>query len=196
MIVVLLIVSYIVGTIPFGLIIAKARGVDLREVGSGNTGATNVLRTVGKKEAVFALTGDMMKGAFAVALVKVAGYGDPFAGLAGLFAVIGHDYPLFLRFRGGKGVATSIGALLVYAPYVGLFTVLIWLAVVFVSRYSSLGALAAFTLLPLNMIVFEKDTTSLYLSIVFTLLIYVKHRENIRRLLQGKEPRVGQKKNN
>ncbi|VAX27972.1 Acyl-phosphate:glycerol-3-phosphate O-acyltransferase PlsY (EC 2.3.1.n3) [hydrothermal vent metagenome] len=196
MIVVLLIVSYVAGTIPFGLIIAKARGVDIRRAGSGNTGATNVLRTVGKKEAVFALTGDLMKGAFAVALMKVSGYGDPYTGLAGLVAVIGHDYPLFFRFRGGKGVATSIGALLVYAPYVGLLTVLIWLAVVFVSRYSSLGALAAFTVLPLNMIFFKKDTTGLYLSLVFTILIYIKHRENIRRLLQGKEPRVGQKKNN
>jgi len=196
MIVVLLIVSYIAGSIPFGLIIAKARGIDLRRVGSGNTGATNVLRTVGKKEAVFALTGDLMKGAFAVALMKVSGYGDPYTGLAGLFAVIGHDYPVFFRFRGGKGVATSIGALLVYAPYVGLFTVLIWLAVVFISRYSSLGALTAFTLLPLNMIIFKKGLTGLSLSVLFALLIYIKHRENIRRLLHGKEPRVGQKKSN
>ncbi|HEC98309.1 MAG TPA: glycerol-3-phosphate 1-O-acyltransferase [Nitrospirae bacterium] len=196
MIVVLLIVSYIAGTIPFGLIIAKARGIDLRRVGSGNIGATNVLRTVGKKEAVFTLTGDLMKGAFAVALMKVSGYGAPYAGLAGLLAVTGHDYPVFFRFRGGKGVATSIGALLVYAPYVGLFTVLIWLAVLFISRYSSLGALTAFTLLPLNMLVFKKGLTGLSLSFLFAILIYIKHRENIRRLLQGRESRVGQKKNN
>ncbi len=196
MIVVLLIVSYIAGSIPFGLIIAKARGIDLRRVGSGNIGATNVLRTVGKKEAVFTLTGDLMKGAFAVALMKVSGYGNPYTGLAGLFAVIGHDYPVFFRFRGGKGVATSIGALLVYAPYVGLFTVVIWLAVIFIFRYSSLGALTAFTLLPLNMIIFKKGLTGLALSLLFAVLIYIKHRENIRRLLQGKEPRVGQKKNN
>lgn len=196
MIVVLLIVSYIAGTIPFGLIIAKARGVDLRRVGSGNIGATNVLRTVGKKEALFTLTGDLMKGAFAVALMKVSGYGDPYTGLAGLFAVTGHDYPLFFRFRGGKGVATSIGALLVYAPNVGLVTVVIWLAVIFISRYSSLGALTAFTLLPLNMIIFKKGLPGLSLSLLFAVLIYIKHRENIRRLLQGKEPRVGQKKNN
>ncbi|VAX32826.1 Acyl-phosphate:glycerol-3-phosphate O-acyltransferase PlsY (EC 2.3.1.n3) [hydrothermal vent metagenome] len=196
MIVVLLIVSYIAGTIPFGLIIAKSRGIDLRRVGSGNIGATNVLRTVGKKEALFTLTGDLMKGAFAVALMKVSGYGDPYTALAGLVAVTGHDYPVFFRFRGGKGVATSIGALLVYAPYVGLLTVLIWLAVIFIFRYSSLGALTAFTLLPLNMIIFKKGLTGLSLSLLFAILIYIKHRENIRRLLQGKEPGVGQKKNN
>jgi len=196
MIVVLLIVSYIAGTIPFGLIIAKSRGIDLRRVGSGNIGATNVMRTVGKKEALFTLTGDIMKGAFAVALMKVSGYGDPYTALAGLVAVTGHDYPVFFRFRGGKGVATSIGALLVYAPYVGLLTVLIWLAVIFIFRYSSLGALTAFTLLPLNMIIFKKGLTGLSLSLLFAILIYIKHRENIRRLLQGKEPGVGQKKNN
>ncbi|GMT47840.1 MAG: glycerol-3-phosphate acyltransferase [bacterium] len=196
MIVVLLIVSYIAGTIPFGLIIAKSRGIDLRRVGSGNIGATNVMRTVGKKEALFTLTGDIMKGAFAVALMKVSGYGDPYTALAGLVAVTGHDYPVFFRFRGGKGVATSIGALLVYAPCVGLLTVLIWLAVIFIFRYSSLGALTAFTLLPLNMIIFKKGLTGLSLSLLFAILIYIKHRENIRRLLQGKEPGVGQKKNN
>ncbi len=128
--------------------------------------------------------------------MKVSGYGAPYAGLAGLLAVTGHDYPVFFRFRGGKGVATSIGALLVYAPYVGLFTVLIWLAVLFISRYSSLGALTAFTLLPLNMLVFKKGLTGLSLSFLFAILIYIKHRENIRRLLQGRESRVGQKKNN
>ncbi|NOZ26352.1 MAG: glycerol-3-phosphate 1-O-acyltransferase PlsY [Nitrospirae bacterium] len=193
---VLLTVAYIAGAIPFGMIMAKARGVDLRRSGSGNIGATNVLRTMGKKEAVFTLAGDIMKGAFAVALLKVSGYGDPYTGLAGLLAVIGHDYPVFLRFRGGKGVATSIGVLLVYAPYVGLLTVLIWLSVVFISRYSSLGALAAFTFLPLNMLFLRKDAAGLYLSIVLAALIYVKHRDNIRRLLQGREPKIGQKKNN
>ncbi|HEB74916.1 MAG TPA: glycerol-3-phosphate 1-O-acyltransferase, partial [Nitrospirae bacterium] len=156
MILVLLAVAYIAGSIPFGLVIARARGVDLRRSGSGNIGATNVLRTMGKKEAVFTLAGDIMKGAFAVALVKVSGYGDPYAGIAGLLAVLGHDYPVFMRFRGGKGVATSIGVLLVYAPYVGLLTVLIWLAAVFASRYSSLGALTAFTFLPLNMLLLEE----------------------------------------
>ncbi len=196
MILVLLAVAYIAGSIPFGLVVARARGVDLRRSGSGNIGATNVLRTMGKKEAVFTLAGDIMKGAFAVALVKVSGYGDPYAGIAGLLAVLGHDYPVFMRFRGGKGVATSIGVLLVYAPYVGLLTVLIWLAAVFASRYSSLGALTAFTFLPLNMLLLEEGAFGVSLSLVLTLLIYVKHRGNIRRLLKGGEPRIGQKKNN
>ncbi len=196
MILVLLAVAYIAGSIPFGLVVARARGVDLRRSGSGNIGATNVLRTMGKKEAVFTLAGDIMKGAFAVALVKVSGYGDPYAGIAGLLAVLGHDYPVFMRFRGGKGVATSIGVLLVYAPYVGLLTVLIWLAAVFASRYSSLGALTAFTFLPLNMLLLEGGAFGVSLSLVLTLLIYVKHRGNIRRLLKGGEPRIGQKKNN
>ncbi len=192
MIPLLMIMSYLAGSIPFGLIVARSRGVNLRKRGSGNIGATNVLRSVGKKEALFTLAGDLMKGAFAVALVKVAGYGAPYPGLAGLVAVIGHDYPVFLRFKGGKGVATSIGALLLYAPLVGLITVALWITVIIIYRYSSLAALVAFALLPLNMVVFRTGFTDFVISLFFTVLIFIKHRENIRRLLEGREPKVGQ----
>ncbi len=186
----LMIISYLAGAIPFGLIIARSRGIDLRRAGSRNIGATNVLRTVGRKEALFTLAGDVLKGVFAVALAKAAGYGDPYTGLAGLAAVIGHDYSVFLRFRGGKGVATSLGVLLMYAPYAGLVTVGIWLVVVAASRYSSLGALVGFTLLPLTLYVFDNGGSGVMLGLLLTALVYIKHRENIRRLLEGKESKI------
>jgi glycerol-3-phosphate acyltransferase PlsY len=190
-IILVLIVSYLAGSIPTGLLIAKARGVDLRKVGSRNIGATNVLRSVGKTEAIQTLLGDMLKGAFAVALMKLTGYNDgPYLFLAGLFAVIGHTYPVYLGFRGGKGVATSLGFLLVYSPDLGLATIILWIIVATLSRYSSLAALIAFVLLPINMLLFKKSVTEFLLSTFLVFLIYLKHKDNIKRLLEGKESRI------
>jgi glycerol-3-phosphate acyltransferase PlsY len=190
-IILVLIVSYLAGSIPTGLLIAKARGVDLRKVGSRNIGATNVLRSVGKTEAIQTLLGDMLKGAFAVALMKLTGYNDgPYLFLAGLFAVIGHTYPVYLGFRGGKGVATSLGFLLVYSPDLGLATIILWIIVATLSRYSSLAALIAFVLLPINMLLFKKSVIEFLLSTFLVFLIYLKHKDNIKRLLEGKESRI------
>jgi glycerol-3-phosphate acyltransferase PlsY len=140
--------SFLVGSIPFGVLFARRRGVNLREAGSRNIGATNVLRSVGRKEAVLTLVGDLLKGTSAVAAGRALGVGPFYEGAMGLAAVVGHDFSLFLRFRGGKGVATSIGVMVIYAPLAGLMTVLVWLATVAATRVSSVGALAAFALLP------------------------------------------------
>jgi glycerol-3-phosphate acyltransferase PlsY len=190
----LIIFSFVLGSIPFGIIIARAKGVDLKKVGSGNIGATNVLRSVGKWPAVFTLLGDILKGSLAVAAGKYFGLEPISTGLMGISAVLGHNFSLFLGFRGGKGVATSIGMLLIYAPKVALFTIIIWIAVVFFTKYSSLGAIVAFALLPFNIILFDfAGKAKLLTAILIAILILWRHIDNIRRLLKGTERKIGQR---
>jgi len=187
----LIMFCYLMGSIPFGVLFARGRGIDLRKTGSGNIGATNVLRNVGKGAALFTLLGDLLKGAAAVALARAVGAGSPYEGLAGLAAVAGHDFSLFLRFRGGKGVATSLGVMLVYAPLAGVLTAAIWLVTVAVSRYSSLGALVSFALLPASVALLGYSQEKLLLSAIIAIMLVVKHRGNIQRLLSGTERRMG-----
>jgi glycerol-3-phosphate acyltransferase PlsY len=185
--------SFFIGSIPFGVLFARKGGVNLRDAGSGNIGATNVLRSVGKKEAVLTLLGDLLKGTSAVAAGKALGVGPLYEGAMGLAAVVGHDFSLFLRFRGGKGVATSIGVMVIYAPLAGFTTVLVWLATVAVTRISSLGALTAFALLPVLVAAFGYGGEKLVFSVIISALLMVKHRENIKRLFQGTEGRIGER---
>jgi glycerol-3-phosphate acyltransferase PlsY len=189
---VIILIAYIIGSIPFGIIISRARGVDLRKVGSGNIGATNVLRAVGKKEAILTLLGDILKGTVGVLLAKALSQSETVVVLSAIAAVLGHDFSIFLRFKGGKGVATSIGVLIGYAPVVALVTVNVWILVVFFYRYSSLGALVSFTFVPVFMLLARKGYEGMLLSVVLTALIYFKHRQNIKRLLEGREPKIGQ----
>lgn len=141
--------AYIIGSIPFGVLTAKIKGVDLRSVGSGNIGATNVLRTTGKLPALITLLGDFLKGTAAVLLCRFfSGGGDLWEGAAGLSAIIGHVFPIFLSFKGGKGVATGFGVLAAYSPVNALMVLIIWLAIAVFTRYSSLAALTAYTALP------------------------------------------------
>ncbi|WP_417243872.1 glycerol-3-phosphate 1-O-acyltransferase PlsY [Celeribacter sp.] len=184
--------AYLLGSIPFGIVMARLFGLgDLRAIGSGNIGATNVLRTGNKPAAILTLLGDSGKGAAAVLLAR-ATIGEEAAGAAGLFAMIGHLYPVFLRFKGGKGVATFLGTLLALSFPVGLLTCATWLAVAFATRYSSLSALVAALLAPIY-------TAWLYhlhgaiLVLVLTGLIFFKHRENIARLRAGTETKIGKK---
>ena len=130
--------GFALGSIPFGIIIAKAKGVDLKKVGSGNIGATNVLRSLGTVPAILTLIGDILKGTMAVALGRYFGAGPLFEGLTGISAILGHNFSLFLGFKGGKGVATSIGVIALFVPPAALATVIIWLVSVLVFRYSSL----------------------------------------------------------
>lgn len=193
MIYLLVLWSFLMGSIPVGLIVAKLKGVDLRKVGSGNIGATNVLRAMGKRPALITLAGDMLKG---IIPVFISGYilDDPlYSGIVGLAAILGHDFSIFLKFRGGKGVATSIGVILAYSPLVSVLTVLVWIIVVFMTRYSSMGAIVSFMLLPLNIYVFDYSNERFLISIFITLLILFKHRENIGRLLSGREPKIGER---
>lgn len=195
----LMALAYIAGSIPFGLVIARARGIDLRKKGSGNIGATNVLRSVGKGAAILTLIGDMGKGAALVAIARAAGLNDTGAGLVGLCAVLGHDYSLFLSFKGGKGVATSLGVILVYSPAVGLATLGLWLMTAAIARYSSLSAIVSFLLLPVNyylLSTYEDRIIRIVFGSVVAALILFKHRSNIGRLIDGTEGKIGRKSGN
>ena len=187
------ILGYLFGSIPFGIVVTRAMGLgDLRQVGSGNIGATNVLRTGSKTAALATLILDAGKAALAAWLGARLG-GPGAAQIAGLCAFAGHLFPVWLGSRGGKGVATGVGLLLVITPAVGLIAALAWAATAAASRISSLSALVAtVATIPAALILGRHDVLAM-LAILVALLV-VKHRPNIQRLLQGTEPRFGQKK--
>ncbi len=188
----LFIASFILGSIPFGIIIAKAKGVDLKKIGSRNIGATNVLRSLGKWPAALTLLGDVLKGTAAVAIGRYFGVEPVYEGFVGLSAILGHNFSIFLGFRGGKGVATSLGVLGIYSPQTALFTFIIWLMVVMFTKYSSLGALVSFGLLPINVLLFDSKE-KLFTAILITILIFMRHKDNIQRFIKGTERRMGQR---
>ncbi len=184
--------AYLLGSVPFGLVMARLFGLgDLRAIGSGNIGATNVLRTGNKPAALLTLLLDAGKGGIAV-LAARAVLGEDAAQLAGFAAFLGHCYPVFLRFRGGKGVATWLGTLWALAWPVGLAASLIWLVAARLSRISSIGGLSAAALSPF--IAWALGCGSLTgLLVVLAALIFWRHRYNISRILAGTEPRIGEK---
>jgi glycerol-3-phosphate acyltransferase PlsY len=196
--------GYLLGSIPFGVIATRMAGVgDVRKIGSGNIGATNVLRTGRKDLALITLAGDGGKGAVAVLVAafivwRAAHDHDAAAtagALAGGAAFLGHLFPVWLGFKGGKGVATFFGVLLAIAWPAGLLAAATWIAVAFLSRWSSLAALTAAALAPLY--VFATDQApiaKLYLAVFMAVLIYIRHAGNIRRLLAGDEPKIGRRK--
>jgi glycerol-3-phosphate acyltransferase PlsY len=186
------IVGYLLGSIPFGLVVTRLAGTqDIRSIGSGNIGATNVLRTGRKSLAALTLLGDMLKGTAAV--LAAAWWADrDMALVAGLGAVIGHVFPVWLRFSGGKGVATYIGVLIGVAWPVAFGFGIIWAAVAALTRYSSLAGLTAGAATPL-LLWFMGDRKAALLFAVLTALIFVMHRANIARLLAGQEPKIGQR---
>jgi glycerol-3-phosphate acyltransferase PlsY len=184
--------GYLLGSIPFGLILTKLAGTqDLRSIGSGSIGATNVLRTGNKGLAVGTLLGDALKGT--VAVVIMGYYAGPNAAmLAALGAFLGHLFPVWLKFKGGKGVATYIGVLIgLFWPAAIVFCVM-WLAVAFATRYSSLSALVAAFITPLFLWWFGHPALA-SLFVVLTLLLFYAHRENIKRLQAGTESKIGAK---
>jgi acyl phosphate:glycerol-3-phosphate acyltransferase len=190
---ILIVLSFILGSVPFGIIIAKVKGVDLKKVGSGNIGATNVLRSIGKLPAVLTLIGDILKGTLAVMTGRYFGIGPFYEGLVGVSAILGHNFSLFLGFKGGKGVATSFGVLLIYTPKTALITFIIWLVAVFFTKYSSMGAIVSFILLPANIIIFDYETKKLLITILISLFILIRHKDNITRLMNGSEKKIGQR---
>ena len=182
--------AYLVGSIPFGLILTRLAGLgDVRQIGSGNIGATNVLRTGRKGLAAATLLLDAGKGALAVAVAR--GFGEEFAAVAALAAVLGHLFPVWLRFKGGKGVATSAGVLLAYNPPVALATIATWLVMALLFRYSSLAALTAAVLAPLWAWLFGPRAT-LPIAVVgaIALLVVMRHAGNIGRLIRGDESKI------
>ncbi|HSB81215.1 MAG TPA: glycerol-3-phosphate 1-O-acyltransferase PlsY [Candidatus Methylomirabilis sp.] len=186
--------AYLLGSVPFGLLIARLRGgVDLRRVGSGNIGATNVLRAMGKGAAALTLVGDIGKGALAVGIGRTLEVSPALLAIIALSAVIGHLLPVFLGFRGGKGVATTLGVVLAAMPAVGVLLLVIWIAVAIIWRYSSLAALVAAAALPVLAWGLDGRPVMVVLAGVLFLLILLRHRENIARLCQGTEGKIGQK---
>ncbi len=188
-----MVVGYFLGTIPSGFLVAKLHGVNIQQVGSGNIGATNVLRALGVVPAVVVVILDPLKGALATLFPILLGL-DPWAvALTGLTVVLGNNFNVLLHFRGGKGIATSIGVFLVLAPLVTLFSMALGIFTILVSRYVSLGSLVGMVALPLFLIVSGTELPYLLLGIALAALAIVRHRANIRRLLGGKESRLGEK---
>ncbi|MCZ8181043.1 MAG: glycerol-3-phosphate 1-O-acyltransferase PlsY [Rhizobium sp.] len=184
--------GYILGSVPFGLLLTKMAGLgDLRSIGSGNIGATNVLRTGNKKLAAATLLLDAFKATAAAVIAQSVFGGD--AGLIGGFAAfIGHLFPVWLGFKGGKGVATYIGTLLGVAPIMVLVFAIVWLSVAFLSRYSSLSALVATLVIPVALWILGSQEAALVTALM-TVITYWRHKENIERLISGTESKIGKK---
>ena len=183
--------GYLLGSIPFGLVLTRLAGLgDIRKVGSGNIGANNVLRTGRKGLAALTLLLDGGKGAVAVLIGRE--FGPDIAVLAGAGAVLGHCFPVWLKFKGGKGVATYLGVMLAVAWPVGLACCLTWLAMAALLRWSSLAALTSAALAPLYAYLWA-DWQRIELAAALAVLIFIRHHANIRRLLQGQEPKIGRR---
>ncbi len=196
--------SYLLGSIPWSyLIVRLIKGTDVRRVGSGNVGATNVLRTAGKGAGLAALALDAAKGVAAVLIASRLGLAPVWVGASAVAVVLGHVFPVFLGFRGGKGVATAAGALGTLAPWALLAAVVVFAAVVAVTRYVSLGSICAVFVFPLALWLGNRagwpavtDNAIVGAAAVVAALIVIKHQSNLRRLLAGTERRVGQAKEN
>ncbi len=188
------VLAYLLGSVPFGVLVTRAMGLgDLRRIGSGNIGATNVLRTGNKGAALATLLLDGGKGALAVVLARAFVGHEDAAQLAGLAAFLGHLFPVWLGFRGGKGVATFLGLMLAMDWRVGLACCATWLAAAAVTRISSVGALVAAAVAPLWLFAFDHGRM-LLLVLVLTILVYVRHGANLARIKAGTEPKIGRKK--
>ncbi len=190
----LIVFSYLLGSISTAIIISKLMGLpDPRTQGSGNPGATNVLRLGGKKAAVLTLLGDMLKGVVPMIAANTLGMDDATLAMAGIAAFLGHLYPVFFGFRGGKGVATALGVLLGMSWMVGLTTLATWLLVAKIFRYSSLAALSAALLTPAYVWLIRPTPALITMTIVMSALLLWRHRGNIQRLIRGQEDRIGRK---
>ena len=187
--------AYLLGSVPFAMISSKLFGLaDPRTYGSGNPGATNVLRSGNKKAAVFTLVGDALKGWVAVFAAQKLGFSDNAVGLVALAVFFGHLFPVFLKFRGGKGVATAAGVLLALDPLLGLATLATWIFVAFAFRYSSLASVLAAALAPVFQIMIHGANGQTIVVAILALALIGKHWQNLQRLLGGQEAKIGSKK--
>lgn len=191
--VIAVVASYLIGAVPFGLLFARIfSGIDVRNVGSGNIGATNVLRSSGKTAAGLTLVMDMLKGYLPVVAAGFFFKDDIVTTLCGAAAVLGHNFPVYLLFKGGKGVATGFGVILGVSPFIGLICLLAWIVAALLWKYSSLSALVAYAAYPILTFILHPGSRPLgTLSLFIAAMIYVRHRTNIKRLLDGTEPRIG-----
>ena len=192
--------GYFMGSIPFGLLLSKLSGLgDIRKIGSGNIGATNVLRTGNKKMALLTLILDGTKGGLAIYVVSISpsfiefhftNNINLFQSLVAVSAVIGHCFPIWLNFKGGKGVATGFGTIIFLNMYVGVIALLIWVSIAKLFRISSLSALISYLFIPISMFFFTSEKSFFLASVLISLICYLQHRENIKRLLNGSEAKI------
>ena len=187
----LLVFAYLCGAVPTGVLLARRHGVDPRDVGSGNIGATNVARAAGVTAGVLTLAGDAVKGFAPVLIAQRAGYDPPAVALTALAAFLGHLYSCFLNFEGGKGVATGLGVLLGLAPGAMVVVVPVFLATLATSRYVSVASMVAAAATPLVLAALGYDRTIVVVGLMISALIILRHRDNLRRLRFGTEARVG-----
>jgi glycerol-3-phosphate acyltransferase PlsY len=187
---VIIVIAYFIGSIPFGLLLSKLAGVeDIRKHGSGNIGATNVLRVAGKKLAILTLFADGLKGAIIVSIAKYIGFEENIMLATAASSVIGHIFPIFLGFKGGKGVATAIATLSIVSWQIGIFILATWLVVFLMTRISSLSAILAFAFSPIFTFIYFSEKNIFYLVSFLSLLIIYRHKTNIMRLIKGEEKR-------
>lgn len=190
----LLLAAYLLGSVPFGYIIGRMRGIDVRRYGSGNIGASNVMRILGVPAGILVLVLDALKGYIGVIAMRMAGYDAPeLLLLVGLCAVVGHTWSIFLRFRGGRGVATSLGVIIALAPAVAAVAFLTWVVVLILTRYISLSSVVAGAVLPIAMILFKQPGVYILGGFIIFILDVYRHVPNFQRLLTGTEPKIGHK---
>lgn len=198
--------AFLTGSIPFGLIFTRNRGVDIRSTGSKNIGATNVLRSAGKMPAIMTLLADLLKGAAPVLICRYmilnmaqtdnampVSNQIVWEGIAGMAAVCGHIFSVFLRFRGGKGVATGFGVIAVYTPVTAVIVLIIWIMVAVISKYSALAGIIAVGSLPVLYLLQNAPFGHVVFGILLSVLIIYRHKSNIQNLLAGKEDKIGEK---
>jgi glycerol-3-phosphate acyltransferase PlsY len=191
--VLLVLCGYVLGAIPTGLLVGRAFGVDVRKVGSGNIGMANVLRAAGKWAAALTMIGDMLKGLIPVVIARNITDNPWVLAAVALAAVVGHCWPIFLRFRGGKGVATGAGTSIGLAPLVGLSLFVFWWIVVLLSRYTSLGAIAVMVVSPFAFWLSGQPLPYVLYAVIGGALVLWRHRENVRALMKGTERKMGER---
>ena len=186
---ILLVAAYLLGSVPTGLLLGKAYGIDVRKEGSGNIGATNLYRTVGRMVGVTTLIGDCLKGLLPVLAVKYSTLPAESAAWVGLAAFCGHVFSVFMRFKGGKGVATALGVFLALAPLAVGIALVVFIVLMLIWRYVSLGSIAAAATMPLAVTLLGGGNTLIIVTLIIAVVVIGKHHENIRRLLAGTESR-------
>ncbi len=192
--IIIIIIAYLLGSIPFGYLICKFwKGIDVRDVGSGNIGATNVKRAAGLPAAILTFLGDFLKAVLAVSLAK-AYCGEIAVCLAAMAVLLGHSFPLFLGFKGGKIISSGLGVIVTLSPLCAVGVILVWGVVTFISRYISLGSVVAAASLPIFMIIDKQPLAYIVLSLLIALLAVYRHKDNIRRIQNGMESKIGDKK--
>ncbi len=187
------IISYFLGNISASYLIAKYKGgIDIRKHGSGNAGATNVLRTLGAKAGLLAFAGDALKGILAVILGKLIG-GEDGQIAAGIFVVIGHNWPILLGFKGGKGIATTIGVMIAINPYIVAAIVPIGLIIIFITKYVSLASILGMAIFPITMLMNKQPVKLVLFSFLLSAMAIYRHKSNIKKLIGGTEAKIGDK---